>query len=53
MVQRADLSLKCTDSDLSEVTCLTIFQSELGTIQILRNQNSGWVGLAKCLRLLT
>ena len=25
----------------------------LGTIQILRNQNSGWVGLAKCLRLLT
>ena len=26
---------------------------ELGTIQILRNQNSGWVGLAKCLCLLT
>ena len=25
----------------------------LGTIQILRNQNSGWVGEAKCLCLLT
>ena len=25
----------------------------LGTIQILRNQKGGWVGLAKCLRLLT
>ena len=25
----------------------------LGTIQILRKQKGGWVGLAKCLRLLT
>ena len=25
----------------------------LGTIQILRNQKGGWVGKAKCLRLLT
>ena len=24
----------------------------LGTIQVLRNQKGGWVGLAKCLRLL-
>ena len=27
--------------------------SWLGTIQILRNQKGGWVGEAKCLRLLT
>ena len=27
--------------------------STLGTIQILRNQKGGWVGKAKCLRLLT
>ena len=25
----------------------------LGTIQILRKQKGGWVGLAKCLRFLT
>ena len=29
------------------------FDRFLGTIQILRNQKGGWVGLAKCLHLLT
>ena len=29
------------------------FDVLLGTIQILRNQKGGWVGKAKCLRLLT
>ena len=28
-------------------------EMSLGTIQILRNQKGGWVGEAKCLRLLT
>ena len=37
----------------SVIPVLGIKYNHLGTIQILRNQNSGWVGLAKCLRLLT
>ena len=32
---------------------LSKLMPNLGTIQILRKQNSGWVGVPKCLRLLT
>ena len=30
-----------------------VLDCKLGTIEILRNQKGGWVGKAKCLRLLT